>query len=124
MKQRLRFILFAFSVIMTLTILSCKKEKEEQYMNNAAIDGIDNSLRPCWLDDLCDCPGGFFIQIDGVPNPNGNCIFCKRFKAGQLPKGFNLGNNPQFPIAVKIDWKLDSLHCDSSRIDITRIARR
>ena len=56
-------------------------------MNNAEIDGIDNSLRPCWLDDLCDCPGGFFIQIDGVPNPNGNCIFCKRFKAGQLPKG-------------------------------------
>jgi len=122
MKQLLTSVLFAISVIITLSIVSCKKEK--QYMNNAEINGIDNSLRPCRLDDPCDCPGGFFIHIDNVPDPHGNCIFCNRFKASQFPVGFNLGNNPQFPIAIKIDWKYDSLLCDSSRIDITRIARR
>ena len=93
-------------------------------MNNAEIIGIDNSLRPCSVDAPCDCPGGYFIHIDNVPDPNGNCTFCKSFKALQLPKSFSLGANPQFPIAIKIDWRYDSLLCDSSRIVITRIAKR
>lgn len=123
MTQRLRSILFVISAIITLPVLSCKKEGE-QYTNNAEIIMIDNSLRPCRLDDPCDCPGGFLIHIDSVPAPHGNCIFCTSFKAMQFPAGFNLGDNPQFPIAIKIDWKYDTLLCDSSRIDIIRIARR
>jgi hypothetical protein len=93
-------------------------------MNNAEIYGIDNSLRPCRFDDPCSCPGGYFIHIDNLPDPNGSCNFCKRFKAIRLPKGFTLGNNPLFPIAIKMDWRYDSLLCDSSRIVITSFARR
>ena len=122
MKQLLTSILFAISIFITLTIASCKKEK--QYMNTAEITGMDNSLRVCQVNDPCSCPGGFFIHIDNVPDPNGNCTFCKVFKAMQLPKDFDSGNNLQFPIAVKIDWKYDSLLCDSSRLIITGIARR
>jgi hypothetical protein len=115
-------ILFAISIIIIISIVSCKKEK--QYMNNAEITGIDNSLRPCLINYPCDCPGGYFIHIDNVPDPNGSCTFCKSFKAMKLPNGFTLGNNPQFPIAIKMDWKYDSLLCDSSRIVITNIALR
>jgi hypothetical protein len=122
MKQLLTSILFAILVFITLTIVACKKEK--QYMNTAEITGIDNSLRACLVTAPCDCPGGFFIRIDNVPDPNGNCIGCKSFKAMQLPKDFDLGNNLQFPIAIKMDWRYDSLLCDSSRIVITNIARR
>ena len=122
MMQPLTSILFTISIVVTLSSVSCKKEK--QYMNTAEITGIDNSLRPCPVNDPCSCPGGFFIHIDNVPDPNGNCTFCKVFKAMQLPKDFALGNNPQFPVAVKIDWKYDSLLCDSSRIVITSIAKR
>lgn len=93
-------------------------------MNNAEIVGIDNSLRPCSVNAPCDCPGGYFIHIDNVPDPNGNCTFCKSFKALQLPKSFTLGANPQFPVSIKMDWRYDSLLCDSSRIVITRMARR
>ena len=122
MMQPLTSILFAISISIALSNASCKKEK--QYMNTAEITGMDNSLRVCQVNDPCSCPGGFFIHIDNVPDPNGNCTFCKVFKAMQLPKDFDSGNNLQFPIAVKIDWKYDSLLCDSSRIIITSIARR
>ena len=124
MKQLLISILFTISVIISFTIISCKKDDGKQYMNNAEITGIDNSLRACLITAPCDCPGGFFIHIDNVPDPNGNCIGCKSFKAMQLPEGFDLGNTLRFPIAIKIDWKYDSLLCDSSRIVITSIARR
>ena len=124
MKQLLPAILFTMSAMTTSKILSCKKEKGEQYMNNAEIKGIDNSLRPCRLDDPCNCPGGFLIHIDNIADPHGNCSLCNSFKAMQLPAGFNLGNNPQFPVKIKIDWKYDTLICDSTRIHITRIERR
>src|SRR5258706_16426469 len=109
MKQLFSSILFAISIIITLSIVSCKKAK--QYMNNAEITGIDNRLTPCLLDDPCSCPGGYFIHIDNLPGPNG-----QPFRAMQLPKNFDPGNNLQFPIAVKIDWRYDALLCDSSRI--------
>jgi hypothetical protein len=124
MKRRLQFILLLASVITALAIFSCKKDKAEEYTNNAEITMIDNSVRPCRLDDPCNCPGGFFIHIDNVPDPHGSCILCTSFKALKLPAGFELGDNPLFPIPVKISWKYDALSCDSSRIDITSIARR
>jgi hypothetical protein len=115
-------ILLAISIIILFLNVSCKKEK--QYMNTAEILGMDNSLRACLITDPCNCPGGYFIHIDNVKDPNGNCTFCKTFKAGQFPKGFMISSDSQFPVAVKIDWKYDSLSCDSSRIVITNIARR
>jgi|SRR6185437_14700908 len=120
--RQLTTILFAISIIILLPNASCKKEK--QYMNTAEILGIDNNLRACLITDPCNCPGGYFIHIDNVQDPNGNCTFCKTFKTTQFPKGFTISGNSQFPVSVKIDWKYDSLLCDSSRIVITSIARR
>ena len=124
MKQLSIFILFSVSIIMCLSFFSCKKENEKIYINNAEITGEDNSLRPCWLNKPCDCPGGYFIHIDNVSHPVGNCMLCNFFKAVKLPQSFNLGDNPQYPIAVKINWQYDTMLCDSSHIDIISIIKR
>ena len=119
MKKRLRFILFVISAILILTILSCKKE--HQYMNTAEIT-VDNRTNPCFANDPCSCPGGFFVFIDNFPNP---CINF-RHKALTLPSDFIIKSNlisPQLPISVKIDWKFDTVVCNDV-IDIIRIARR
>lgn len=104
-------ILFIFLTFSALTIFSCKKE--EQYMSNAEIIGLDAKT--------CPCCGGIEITIDNVSNPNGGTYFL----VSQLPSNFSLGDdNPKFPIAVKIDWKIDSNHCFGNYVDITKIARR
>jgi len=81
-------------------------------MNNAQIIGWD--LR------MCPCCGGIEITIDNVPNPNGGSFFL----TGHLPSNFNIGNNPKFPIAVKIDWNIDTAHCFGNYITISKISRR
>ncbi len=81
-------------------------------MSYADITGFDTRM--------CVCCGGTTIVIDGISNPNGNADFL----IGKLPDGFILGNNLQFPIAVKIDWKIDSVHCFGNYIDISRITKR
>lgn len=108
MKQRLRFTLIAFSTMMALTILSCKKEKP--FQSNAELIGFDYSM--------CPCCGGTKITIDNVSNPHGDY-----FLVGSLPTDFNLGNNPKFPVKIKIDWKIGP-QCLGNYIDISRIARR
>lgn len=110
MKQKQFTNFLAGLSLLTLLLLSCKKE--ETYMSNANIIGLDARM--------CACCGGTEIVIDDVANPNGNSYFL----IGQLPAGFNLGNNPKFPIAVKIDFKIDSTHCFGNYINITRISRR
>ncbi|MEJ7822212.1 MAG: hypothetical protein WKF85_07820 [Chitinophagaceae bacterium] len=97
-------------IILILTIFSCKKE--EQYMSNAEIIGYDAKT--------CPCCGGIKIAIDNAQNPNGNTYFL----IDSLPSNFTIGDNPKFPIAVKLDWKIDTDHCFGSYIDITRIAKR
>ena len=81
-------------------------------MSNAEIIGEDVKE--------CACCGGLEFTIDNVSNPNGNSFFL----VDQLPAGFNLGNNPKFPIAVKIDWKIDTVHCFGNYIYITRIVKQ
>ena len=110
MKQNLPSILLSAFTIAILTIYSCKKE--EPYISNAQIIGLDLKT--------CPCCGGLKFTIDNIPNPNGNSYFL----VDQLPSNFNLGDNPKFPIAVKIDWKIDPAHCFGNYIDISRIARR
>lgn len=92
--------------------------------NNAMITSRDKSMRPCNSSAPCDCPGGFFLHIDDVPDPKGKCISCTSFKTLRFPDGFILGDDTKLPVAVTIDWKYDSLSCDSSRITILTIARR
>jgi len=103
--------LLVFVVAATIfTTLSCRKDNP--YMSNAEITGWD--LR------LCVCCGGITVTIDNVPNPNGYAFFL----TGDLPAGFSLGDHPQFPIAVKIDWAIDTAHCSGKYIIISRIKRR
>ena len=109
MKHQLLYLLSSF-IFIVLTMPSCKKE--ETYMSNVNIVGLDARM--------CACCGGTEIVIDNVANTNGNSYFL----IGQLPAGFNLGNNPKFPIAVKIDFKIDSTHCFGNYVGISKIARR
>ena len=109
MKQYLSWIVISL-VVLIFTAISCKKD--EQYMSDAEIIG--------WDVKMCPCCGGLEITIDNVSNPIGNTYYL----VNQLPANFSIGDNPKFPIAVKIDWKIDSIHCGGTHIDITRIARR
>ncbi len=109
---------------MMFTTPCVEKSDSQVYHNNAEIMSADKSMRPCNSHDPCNCPGGFFIHIDGVPDPKGKCIYCTSFKTLQFPDGFTLGDHPQFPVIVTIDWKYDTLSCDSSRIIIFKIATR
>jgi hypothetical protein len=110
MKQRLSSVLYVSLIILSLTILTCNKD--EPFMSNAEIIGLDASM--------CVCCGGTEITIDNIINPNGK----KYFLTEKLPADFFLGVEPVFPIKVKIDWKIDTLHCSGNYIDITKIARR
>ena len=111
-------------LVISLSDSDCRKEKLHLYHNDAEIISIDKSTRPCNVNDPCNCPGGYFIHIDGVPEPHGKCIGCTSFKAMKLPEGFAINDATTFPVAVTIDWKYDLLNCDSSRIMITSIKRR
>jgi hypothetical protein len=109
MKQYASWIVIS-PVVLIFTIISCKKD--EEYMSDAEIIG--------WDVKMCPCCGGLEITIDNIPNPVANTYYL----VNQLPSNFSIGDNPKFPIAVKIDWKIDSIHCGGTHFDITRIARR
>ncbi len=110
MKPLLTLKTFITLALFIVTIFSCKKD--EQYMNNAEIIGYDAKM--------CVCCGGTEITIDNVQNPNGNAYFL----IGNLPSNFTIGDNPKFPIAIKLDWKIDTAHCFGNYIAITKIASR
>ena len=80
-------------------------------MSNATITGFDLKM--------CVCCGGTKITIYNLLNINNDTYYL----IGQLPTGFSLGNY-QFPIAVKINYKLTLNHCNSLYIDITKIESR
>lgn len=120
----LRIIQAAIYSLMLFIYPSFEKGKCPTYHNEAEITGADRSMRPCNANDPCNCPGGFFIHIDHVPDPKGKCISCTSFKTMQFPDGFILDSHPQFPIAVTIDWNYNALSCDSSRINIIHISKR
>ncbi|HUZ60410.1 MAG TPA: hypothetical protein VMU83_16680 [Hanamia sp.] len=112
MNQKQIWILFTVLALIILMAASCKKVKS--FMNNAEITGIDPRMCPT------PCCGGYEITIDNAANPNDKT----NYFVIQFPSDFQLGNNPIFPIKVKIDWKLDTLQCSGNYIDILRIALR
>lgn len=112
MNQKQIWILFTALALTILMVASCKKVKP--FMNNAEITGIDPRMCPT------PCCGGYEITIDNVANPN----YKTNYFVIQFPSDFKLGNNPVFPIKVKIDWKPDTLQCSGNYIDILRIALR
>ena len=81
-------------------------------MNNAEIIGVDMRY--------CLCCGGYEITIVNAPAPNGSDFFL----ISKLPSNFQLPENPNFPIAVKIDWQKDTARCFGNFVNITRIAYR
>jgi hypothetical protein len=110
-----RFKIYAalfIAVVAMSTFISCKKINEPPYMNNAEIIGYD--LR------LCVCCGGYIVTIDNVSNPNGSAFFL----VGQFPSNFVLDANPTYPVAIKLDWEVDTAKCYSNYIKILRIAKR
>ncbi len=117
------YILAALLLAISVEPSPCKPQQEKLFHNNAEILSMDLSTRPCNVHDPCNCPGGYFINIDRVPDPHGKCIGCTSFKTMKFPEGFTLSDTEKFPVAVIIDWKYDELNCDSSRIIITKIER-
>lgn len=81
-------------------------------MKEGKIIGMDNRT--------CICCGGTEIIIDDVANPNG----CSYFLAAQFPDGFTINEKETFPITIKMDWAVDSLHCFGNYIAITKIERK
>ena len=112
MMKGLKYYIILVSLALCFATLSCKKDKSGSYMSNGEIIGFDEKE--------CPCCGGTEIIIDNYPNPNGNPYFL----IGEIPPGFQLGDHPTFPIAVKLDWTTDTAHCFGNYINISRIDRR
>jgi hypothetical protein len=106
-------IMISIGLVFTFHFLiSCKKEAS--YQSNAELIGYDPRLCPS------PCCGGLQITIDNLM-PTDSAQF---FLVYQLPNDFSLGANPNFPVSVKIDYKIDSTHCSKNYVDISRIAFR
>lgn len=110
MKQVLTRALSSVLIALVLAAIGCKKET--RFMNNAEIIGYDLGM--------CACCGGTEIIIENVSNPNGKGYFL----IDHLPANFILGDDAKFPVAVKIDWTIDTARCFGNYVDISRIEKR
>jgi hypothetical protein len=111
MNYRITSLLIGLVVVILFSI-SCSKEA--LYDSNGELIGYDPRLCPS------PCCGGLQIKIDNITYPD-SVHFSLVY---QLPKDFSLGNNPQFPIPVKINYTIDSVHCGKNYVDISKIAIR
>jgi hypothetical protein len=111
MKKPVALLSFFGITIFILISFSCKKECTCG-MSNAEIIGYDYRE--------CVCCGGLELVIDNVTPPQGSQFFI----ISEIPSSYQIGNNPQFPIAVKIDYNIDTTFCDGNFVKITRIANR
>lgn len=102
--MKFKNILFAF-LLLTITILSCKKEETDNFRSTAVITGPD--VRDCM------CCGGYLIEIeDSTYN----------FEILPVSSQINL-NSEIFPLSVKLDWTYDKKCGDIQYIGITRITK-
>lgn len=93
-----------------LSIQSCRKDCA--FMSNAEIIGYD--MREC------PCCGGLEITIDKEVPPNAGSFFL----ISELPSYYKIGDNPAFPIRVKIDYRIDTTGCFGNFVKILKIANR
>lgn len=101
-------MLFCLSGVWQLS--SCKKN--HNFLSNASVIGVDYAM--------CPCCGGFKVHIDGVGYPPGSSYFL----ADGMPAGSGITDSSQFPIRVKIAWKMDTLATAcTGRIDIISLIR-
>lgn len=100
MKRIIVILLISLSAF-----LSCSTNVEV-FTDNGAITGYD--LREC------SCCGGFFIDIRN-----------NTYRFYTVPANSNLDlENPDFPIPVNLDWKMDDNACLGDEILVLRIESR
>lgn len=98
--------IFFIVLLLTVIILSCEKEKDDNYQSTAVITGPD--LRECI------CCGGYFIELDD-----------STYNFDTLPTSSQIDLATEtFPLRVKLDWWYDKKCGDIQYIGISRIAKQ
>jgi hypothetical protein len=94
-------------LLFSLTQVSCKKETA--YSNEGVITGIDLRLCPCVVDCPCAC-GSLIFHFTDTGDTTRTIL--------DNPTIFQLPDNVQYPVHVKINWQSTS-RCNISSIKIT-----
>ena len=85
--------------------------KKGSYAGTATIIGIDARMSVC--------AGGYFIKIDGHPNPLSEKGY---YDIGDIPSSFGLDKIKVFPVHVLLDWQVGP-NCSGNYVNISRIER-
>lgn len=99
-----------FILFILFSLASCKKYLPIE--SNASLIGYD--MREC------PCCGGVEITIQNVEPPDGRAFFL----VNELPPDFKSGDDPHFPVPVKIVYSIDTAHCFKNLVNISEIKRR
>ncbi len=109
MKLLSKFLISLLTIV-SLTNLSCKKEKS--FMNDGVITGFDTRT--------CPCCGGLMINFIGETQPYKGAFYLIQNNSSEL----GIDNNSAFPIYFKVDWTQDRIGCTSGAIgNIIKITR-
>jgi hypothetical protein len=88
--------------------ISCRKMPN--YMGTATIVGFDFRK--------AICTGGVYLKIDGHPNSNdpANGLY----DIESVPAPYQLSNFTNFPIRIRLDWKINT-KCSGNYVDIIQM---
>jgi len=111
MKKAVSIFPFIMITIIFFTFSSCKKECTCG-ISNAEIIGFDYRE--------CVCCGGWEMVIDDEMPPDGISFFL----VAEFPSSFKIGDNPQFPILVKIDYTIDTSSCFGYFVKVNKITKQ
>jgi hypothetical protein len=89
--------------ILFLAFSACKKDNTTY--DNGVVTGPDMGA--------CACCGGYFIEINNT-----------HYEFWTIPGDCNIDfKNATFPIAVKVEWKKDSIGCKPNLITVTSLRK-
>ena len=92
-------------LLLTVVLLSCKKEKTNNFQSTAIITGPD--VRDCF------CCGGYIIEIED-----------STYNFEFLPTSTQIDLTTEtFPLPVRLDWTFEKKCGDVQYIEITRISK-
>ena len=99
-------------IIVMAIFVSCKKE--DSYMNNGIITGLDARA--------CPCCGGIMINFKGETEPYKGDFYLIQ----NSPSELGIDNNTKFPVYVSVDWKSEGCMVGGTGnlIRVTRFKRR
>lgn len=84
----------SFLFLLVFSLWSCQSDEEASPLDSAIIHGLDVAN--------CGCCGNWLIQFDGTP-------FSHHSQFTELPPDSDIDlENATFPLAVKVDWEVDS----------------